>query len=261
MEGALDPGVSLALLGTIVLDTINMDKLANRGTPRDQYVIDQLLYHTNWSSNLLPQIKDFYSTTSNNTISSTSTSNTTSSPSNNNTAAVLSLQRIFDFLNNAKFDSTFWNEMSLTDCLRMDYKEFQSNTTTANNKSSSFGISSILIPLSQLERKDGFLEEMNTFMKLRNIELLAVMSLTFPEVAKKNPKRELMIIARNQQLSDTMIAALLDHSHMLQLTEIINNNDGNSSQYTDGLVIRKFLQGNVRVSRKGIAPIMLQCKI
>ncbi len=108
--------------------------------------------------------------------------------------------------------------MSLTDCLRMDYKGFQSNTTTTNNKSSSFGISSILIPLSQLEKKDGFLEEMNTFMKLRNIDLLAVMSLTFPEGIKKNLKRELMIIAQNQQSSDTIITALLDHSHMLQLT-------------------------------------------
>jgi hypothetical protein len=43
VEFELDPVVLLALLGTIVLDTINMDKGANCGTPRDQCVLDQLI--------------------------------------------------------------------------------------------------------------------------------------------------------------------------------------------------------------------------
>ncbi len=65
VEFELDQGVLRALLGTIVLDTINMDKAANRGTPHDQYVLDQPTHHTNWSSKLLPHITDFYSASNN----------------------------------------------------------------------------------------------------------------------------------------------------------------------------------------------------
>ncbi len=87
VEFELDPVVLLALLGTIVLDTINMDKGANRGTPRDQYVLDQLMYHTNWSSKLLPHITDFY----------LASNNWNPSPSFN-TQPLLSLQRITNTL-------------------------------------------------------------------------------------------------------------------------------------------------------------------
>lgn len=248
VEFELDPGVSLALLGTIVLDTINMDKLANRGTPRDQNVIDQLMYHTNWSSKLLPHITDFYS----------ASNDSTSSPSLNN-QLLLSLQRIHKQLSNAKFDPTFWNELSVIDCLRMDYKEFQSNNYIHDkDDASSFGISSILIPLHQLEKKDRFLEQIYHFIHARKVKLLAVMSLSFLDAdGKKVPQREVMILTFDQKASDTMIAALLDPSSMLQLTEFPEQR---CNQNSHELIIRKFLQGNISISRKGIAPIMLKCK-
>jgi inorganic pyrophosphatase/exopolyphosphatase len=250
VELELDPGVSLALLGTIVLDTINMDKGANRGTPRDQYVLDQLMYHTNWSSKLLPHITDFYS----------ASNNWNPSPSFN-TQPLLSLQRIHEHLRNAKFDPIFWNELSVIDCLRMDYKEFQSKTSINDQEDdvSSFGISSILIPLQQLERNERFLEHMHHFMQERNIKLLAVMSLSFLDVeGKKVPRREIMIITFNQKTSDMMIAALLHQSSMLQLTELTDHILYNLKP--SELIIRKFLQGNTSISRKGIAPIMLKSK-
>jgi exopolyphosphatase len=248
-EFELDPGVSLALLGTIVLDTINMDKGANRGTPRDQYVLDQLTYHTNWSSKLLPHITDFYS----------ASNNSNPSPSVN-TQPLLSLQRIHECLRNAKFDPIFWNELSLINCLRMDYKEFQSKTSINDqDDASSFGISSILIPLQQLERKERYLEHMHHFIRVRNMKLLAVMSLSFLDVdGKKVPRRQIMIITFHQKTSDTMIAALLDQSSMLQLTELTDHSIYNLNP--SELIIRKFLQGNTSISRKGIAPIMLKCK-
>jgi hypothetical protein len=142
----------------------------------------------------------------------------------------------------------------------MDYKEFQSKTSINDqDDASSFGISSILIPLQQLERKERYLEHMHHFIRVRNMKLLAVMSLSFLDVdGKKVPRRQIMIITFHQKTSDTMIAALLDQSSMLQLTELTDHSIYNLNP--SELIIRKFLQGNTSISRKGIAPIMLKCK-
>jgi hypothetical protein len=100
-----------------------------------------------------------------------------------NTPPLLSLPRIHEYLRNAKFDPIFWNELSVVDSIRMDYKEFQSKASVNNqDNASSFGVSSIQIPLQQLERKDRFLEHMHHFIHVYIIKLLAVMSLSFLDV-------------------------------------------------------------------------------
>lgn len=45
-ESLLDAGVSKLLLGTILLDTVNLDPAAERATPKDQQMVDTLLART-----------------------------------------------------------------------------------------------------------------------------------------------------------------------------------------------------------------------
>ena len=211
---------------------MNMDPTTNRGTSRDQAVIDGLLDQTEWSN--LRLINSYK----------------TKSPLP--MGEIPKCSNLFDWLRNAKFDSEFWNEMSTTDCLRIDYKGFQNSIV--------FGISSILVPLFQLQTKVGFVQEMQRYTKDVNIQLLVVMSLSLDENGQ-NPKRELMIASPNELTADAMSEFFLDANSEASKLQLKVMEGGCNMNLGDGFTIRSFLQENVEASRKQVAPVMLQCKL
>eukprot|EP00814_Leptocylindrus_danicus_P012928 CAMPEP_0116036934 /NCGR_PEP_ID=MMETSP0321-20121206/21608_1 /TAXON_ID=163516 /ORGANISM="Leptocylindrus danicus var. danicus, Strain B650" /LENGTH=63 /DNA_ID=CAMNT_0003514751 /DNA_START=33 /DNA_END=220 /DNA_ORIENTATION=+ len=63
---------------------MNMSESAGKGTKRDADMIDALMNSTGWNEDCEPP----------------------------------NLEELYKWLNNAKFDATFWDEMSARDCLR-----------------------------------------------------------------------------------------------------------------------------------------------
>ena len=191
----LDPNVSLALLGTILLDTVNMSPKAGKGTKRDQDAIQFLMTNTDWSQSALyekaPHLLE---------------SQKDDNPLQPHTT------KLFDWLSNAKFDPVFWNEMSTTDCLRIDYKGyFKSSTTTTtdqDNTLSTFGLSSVLLPLSNLISKPNFTSSVKQFMQDKQITLLGILSCTF-DSQSNTPQRSMLLIASNKFVMNSVIDYLL----------------------------------------------------
>jgi exopolyphosphatase len=129
--------LKLLLLGTILLDSINMSPEAGKGTVRDQAAIDKLLESTNWQE--LPE--------KSRKILQISEGNAP------NTRA------LFDSLQAAKFDPNFWKGLSVRDALRLDYKRFNTNGN------GSFGASTVLLSWTDLKAKRDLVESIESYMK------------------------------------------------------------------------------------------------
>ena len=138
----IDASVGLLLLGGILLDSVNMLPEAGKGTARDEAAIQLLLQHTDWTSYCEkvktnpPSLVD--ATTMKRIFPNIEDGNCTPDRTT-----------LFETLSNAKNDPQFWSELSVNDCLRIDYKKF-----TVPNKSSqsisSIGLSSVLLDMDSL---------------------------------------------------------------------------------------------------------------
>lgn len=214
----IDSGVASALLGTIVIDTMNMSASAGKGTKRDGNMINVLMGSAGWS-------KD---------------------------CRAPNLEKLYEWLNSAKFDCTFWDEMSVRDCLRIDYKRFQSS-----DSGNAFGISSVLLPIDKLiSKSDNFLESAKMFIKDGNIELLGIMSMVIEE---GNPRREMLLIGDKCKVK-TMTDFLTKHNYASFLKISISDSDNDSDTSSD-LTSRILSQGNIKGSRKQVAPAMMKCRL
>lgn len=166
--------------------------------------------------------------------------------------ALMRLDELFPLLYNCKFDPQFWEELSVSNCLRFDYKLFDSPICNV-------GIASILIPLtnpsfilkSQLEM------HCKQFMNSNQLKILVILSFSpFP-----NPQREFMVISESKTDVENLINTLnRDNETFLELAHIISenvriveNNFANS-----GLFCQIFSQGNIKASRKVISPHIIR---
>lgn len=198
----MDDGISSALLGTIILDTMNMSESAGKGTDRDKIVIDSL--------------KDESS----------------------------DLSALFNSLNNAKFDSTFWNELSALDCLRIDFKEFYASN------SETYGIASVLLPLESLLSKPNFASAASKFTEEKSLDILSIMSFT---IENEKPKREMLLFGKQVLVEDmSNYLAHNDKASSLDLTLL------HLIKFGDDFVGQMIHQNNIRGSRKQVAPLMIQ---
>lgn len=225
-----DAQLSLALLGVILLDTVNMEPQAGKGTPRDQAAIDTLLQQTNWSTLLdtTSQSSDFIINTESGTTVDT--------------------DKLFHLLSDAKFDSDFWRDLSVTDALRLDYKRFQAN----GNGQDVFGASSIMMSLDSFLSKDHLVQEIKEYMHQVDVPLLAILGFQFQDGATQ---RELLLCGNDKILVNAMTSFLLTSpkASVMQAQQVPMN----VKEEANGLVMRQFRQGNPKASRKQVAPIML----
>lgn len=216
-----DSHLSIALLGVILLDTVNMKPEAGKGTPRDEAAIDTLVRNTDWST-----LK-------------------------NDAGLIQSDGRIdtnklFEVLSESKFDPAFWQGLSVTDALRLDYKRFEAVNGQV------FGASSISLNLDSFLSKERLVEEIQSFMKQANVPLLAVLGSQFHN---NIPQRELLLCGSDETLVNEMATFLLtrpEASAMEATEEPLDVTD------TGSLVLRRLRQGNSKASRKQVAPIMLR---
>ena len=224
----MNPSISFMLLGTILLDTSNMNPNAGKGTDRDQKAVDYLLQQSStWKDLTLPSNLQHLTTDTN-------------------------TKTFFDWLNNARSDPQFWNEMSTTDCLRIDYKQYYYDD-------SSFGLSTVLLSLSDIVSKPNFLSLAQSYMMEKQITFLGIMSSIH---GTEGNERSMLLISTNEDLLHSMVDYLLNHPEttFLDLKEMPIPIDSSSDTppTTTDLVWKGLAQGNSKGSRKQVAPIMMK---
>ena len=239
----IDGSLGLMLLGVILLDSVNMLPAAGKGTPRDQEAMDMLLKYTHWESiaSTTPSLVDKQ------TFDKLFPSGQTNEP--DKTA-------LFEVLSGAKNDPKFWSDLSVTDCLRIDYKKFIVPDNHQQQQSplvSSIGLSSVLMEMDSFLAKDSFLEELEAFATSSDVGLFGVLTLKF-EDGKAN--RELLLAGSDAGIVESFANHLLNHSDAAFL-EVSERNDCMSDHHNSALPIRVFRQGNGKGSRKQVAPILL----
>ena len=288
--GKIDGSLGILLLGVILLDSINMLPAAGKGTLRDERAIQLLLEETDWTT---------YCEKKNNASLSSASSSTSlvnadmiqkifhneQKQQQQQQQCIPDRSALFDILSGAKNDPQFWLDLSLTDCLRLDYKKFvvandrqeqQSSSSSSGEPTvSSIGISSVLLSMDKLLLKSNFMTELETFVTSSNVvDLFGIMTLDFTRSGE--PKRELLLASTNMKVIESYTNFLSNHSsssssdvaelEMIERKECIVDDDddnevkGNGNNGGDraaSLYIRVFRQGNGKKSRKQIAPILL----
>ena len=234
----LDPSASLALLGVILLDTMDMSPEAGKGTDRDLAAINALLDRTDWSKlNTEPMEESARSVFKDSGIVRPCRA------------------ALHDLLRNSKFDESFWGDMSVYDCLRIDYKRFEPTSPSSGSSSVPvpFGMSSVLLPLSKFLSKESCVDSIKRYMEEADVPLLGILTMTIVDDA---PHRE-MLLAGRPDLVDAAAEYLTqsDDATFLEVEEVDCPLD---KAEECNMRIRRFRQGNPKGSRKQVAPILMR---
>ncbi len=215
MEGTWPADLSLLLLGVILIDSVDMSPEAGKVTRRDEAAVQKLLTGTDWRQIDKDEKMDLII-----------------HPQPNTTA-------LFDALQNAKFDSTFWKSLLLFDALRLDFKVFTAGDET-------FGMSSVLLPAEDLIDKNDALGSIQAFMKHQNLDFLGIM-LAYTKDTDLQLTREL-ILCGNESL--TMFEWLKSEGTLqLSFREKLEKDDQ---------TVIVLDQGNSNASRKQVAPLLIK---
>lgn len=228
----LPSDVALLLLGTILLDSVNMNPAAGKGTPRDQAAIDALLANTDWRDGRLtvsadPKLWD--------------------SETGRPDPSVF-----FERLQQAKFDVDFWKTLSVRDALRLDYKQF--NPNGSGDSGSPFGASTVLVDWNTFLEKENVPASIAAYMQDVNVSFLAIMcAFTLPNSDELH--RQMILCAKQPTLLDDLIQHLqeLGPEDNLQLVERTE-----SSVSEGNLHVRAFDQNKINASRKQVAPLLIR---
>ena len=236
-SASIDRSLGLVLLGVILLDSVNMLPEAGKGTPRDESAIQALMNRTDWSTSpkrsptlvgddalkkIFPNGKD----------------------------TMPDRTALFDALSGAKFDPKFWQEMSARDCLRIDYKRF---SVEGESLVQAIGMSTVLLDVRSVLAKQHFHSTMADFVSAEDVDIFGVMTMHVNDGGTWI--RELLLTGRDTSLVDVFAQYLLKHpdAAFLQIKEDMEClKDEKESMHT-----RIFSQGNVKGSRKQVAPVFL----
>lgn len=238
----LDPSASLAVLGVILLDTMDMSPEAGKGTDRDLAAINALVDRTDWSKL--------------DTESMEESARSVFKVHDGGSGAVRPCRAaLHDLLRNSKFDETFWRDMSVYDCLRIDYKRFEPTSPSSGSSSVPvpFGMSSVLLPLSKFLSKESCVNSITRYMEEGDVPLLGILTMTIVDDA---PHRE-MLLAGRLDLVDAAAEHLTqsDDAAFLEVEEVDCPLD---KAEECNMRIRRFRQGNPKGSRKQVAPILMR---
>ena len=211
--------LSKLLCGVILIDTQNMAS-TGAGTDRDAAALEALLHNPDLLNNCWDRDE----------ISST--------------------------LRGAKSSPAFWGALTASQCLVIDYKEFSCGDSKENKKENTFGMSTIACRLEEFCSKDGCYRDMVEYLRgpsLRadehcSLDLLAVMSSFVDE--KGSYTRELLIASMDERRLDSVNEYLVATEPVMELEVLA------LSPPPSGLHVRAYTQGNIKASRKQVAPLL-----
>jgi inorganic pyrophosphatase/exopolyphosphatase len=271
--------LSVMLLGTILLDSVNQDPRAGKVTDRDREAIQALLTRTDWSQ-LTEGARRALSLHSFDDASAAAAA----------AAATPDLSVLFELLQSSKFDVEFWSSLSVRDALRLDFKQFRAERTTrpqnhistapespspSPSPSSSsppsgspphllLGMSTVLLNVRDFVSKRDAPEEIKAYMRLHGLDLL-VITLATRSKSEEPGERGSTSLKRQLILCDmqggAIVKGLVEHilrrdaQPDLQLAEIVNVMADTAG--CDTLYLRAFDQRNAKASRKTVAPLVI----
>lgn len=222
------PGsLALILMGTILLDSVNLSDEVGKVTLRDRNAVQDLISHTDWQD-LPPHSR---------VLLGMNSSSTTPDPT-----------ALYTLLQDAKYDIAFWHFLSVGDALRLDYKQF------ATGKKGAFGISSILTPMKNFWGKSGVISGIQNYMKDRNLTFLAIMFAY--ESPQGHLKRQLAVCGTDVAPIDEISKFLMQSVNEEESLELKEVNGDLIADGSHGLTVRLFEQQNVKPSRKQIGPLL-----
>ena len=214
----LDDTAATLLMGVICLDTQNMDPVIDKGTARDADAIAA--------------------------IEPISSVNRT---------------ELFDTLLDAKMDIAFWRSLSAVDAMRLDFKAFTIDTDTSTGKERTYAISSVLLPIVELLEKPDIESVLDKYLRQEQHDCLLAMAFIDPS----DPHRQLLVCTLDRDRAeklDRYLLSLTEEPNPLNLIpcELIAEQASICDTMREkGYYINIYDQGNVRVSRKQMAPIIL----
>eukprot|EP00981_Chlorochromonas_danica_P008023 scaffold1945_cov181-Ochromonas_danica.AAC.18 len=218
---------ALLLAGVILLDTVNFRAEVNKATPRDVHAMKFL-------QSLLPSLQPDY---------------------------------LYDVLNRAKTDRSYWSSLSIRNALRFDWKIFPVGSNSDGNSGSNgkrIGIASVLMPLEDLLPDPSALQQAWRHATSQNVDLLVIMS-----IYEKNDHelvREIGVLSKDANVVQSLLKYLmtLDEDDNLALIELRRDRlaiPHSSPRHAlhEKVVIEGWIckQGRVQFSRKQVAPILV----
>ena len=212
--------LSKLLCGVILIDTQNMAS-TGAGTDRDAAVLNTLLQ----SPDLLNNTWD--------------------------------RDAVASQLRGAKTSAAFWSSLSAIQCLLIDYKEFPCGSSEEEEKAGIFGMSTVACRLADFCRKDHCYRDMAGYLHDPSmggvegqaaLDILAVMASFIDE--EKGYTRELLVASLDEGRLDSVTAYLTDTEPTMELASLTG------IEAPPGLHVRAYSQGNVKASRKQLAPLL-----
>lgn len=231
------PSIGIVLLGTILLDSVNLDESVGKVTERDRDVVNALLLYTDWNkavpSSYLKKEEDGNITVDTN--------------------------ELFWKIQHSKYDPVFWTSLSAKRALQYDYKDFHHHHgfDTAHlwkNQGEHFGISTILMSGIDFMNKEGFYASTLAFMKQKQIPFLGIMFAFYDEQEIFHRQLAFISIDRTDFLHgfvEALLSSTAYNSVNLQLEEA--QLPGELSWRRN---VRLFNQNNLTPSRKQIGPLL-----
>jgi len=233
--GMYPASTGLLLLGTILLDTVNLSPEVGKVTQRDVDALQVLVNRTRWFD------------LSEHSLSILQINDRTPQPD---------LTSVFNVLQNAKYDSDYWTSLTVIDALRYDYKDF------SDNNGDRFGISTVLMPMQSFLAKKNIWSNISRYMDDVGVQFLFIM-FAFQQDGVFH--RQLSLCGKNMD-EDVLsnIAAYLNRPGQSSLglqdvsADLLHFHDKGSSRQQHGISIKTYSQTNIRPSRKQIGPMIEQ---
>ena len=160
---------------------------------------------------------------------------------------LMSVNDLFDWLQEEKCNRVHWQTVSLRDLLRCDFKRFTIATFT-------YGISSVLLPLSDvLVKEDSGMERervLTTYCENEMLDFLFLLTNFRNENEEKDtvsliPQRQILLFAPAQEVLDRVHSILQSMSDDLVLGEACKESP----------LLVWYTQKNASISRKNFVPL------
>ena len=146
----------------------------------------------------------------------------------------------FEQLQQAKFNPEFWKSLSVKNSLRLDYKEYAEGR---------LGISSVLTPVEAFLEKPNVLKGIKEYMLQTKVEYLIVM--LAHDTGKEGLMREIVVC------SETSVESIVSFLVEREALAMVEQQCLDGLQDGELLKMRVFSERNTEVSRKVIAPILM----
>eukprot|EP00531_Pseudo-nitzschia_arenysensis_P007631 CAMPEP_0116132640 /NCGR_PEP_ID=MMETSP0329-20121206/9662_1 /TAXON_ID=697910 /ORGANISM="Pseudo-nitzschia arenysensis, Strain B593" /LENGTH=462 /DNA_ID=CAMNT_0003627181 /DNA_START=314 /DNA_END=1702 /DNA_ORIENTATION=- len=241
-ESKMPPSLAILLLGTILIDSINMSPEAGKGTPRDAAAIQKIMDETDWAELALPD-------------------EIVTLDEDGKKGSAPDTTKLFNKLQDAKFSPEFWNGLTAEQAIRMDFKSFSIPTADSSSTMSSLGIGSILLEMDHFFDIHGSSLESAIAQILHedNSELLGLMFNTFGSGDRR--RRQIAFASYDKPTLEKLIDYLSVDTVTtpdLDLEIVGRKTAKGSGGAEDNLYMVYMEQRNVAASRKQVAPILME---